>query len=212
MLKKIIGISLALVITLCAAGGSTYAYLLDTEDARSNFVSAGTLDMTLDGANGTAYTITASNIKPGNYIPRPTTDPATDSAAVILISNDGSVDAGSQQYSNSLVMAATYSDASVSGYSGGVSDDNMAGALEVTYLAVNDPLWGEYSILGNITDANSNGYPDINDLYLAAAAIPGEWYPITPYYFKIQLRLNPSAAAAFQGKGLDITLHFTMNQ
>jgi predicted ribosomally synthesized peptide with SipW-like signal peptide len=64
-MKKIIGLSIAAIIIIALAGGSTFAFFSDTAKSSDNQIQAGSLYLT---ANNTAFFQTATqfnNIKPG---------------------------------------------------------------------------------------------------------------------------------------------------
>jgi hypothetical protein len=97
-----------------------------------------------------------------------------------------------------MVMAATYSDASVS-----VTAEESA---MITWpragsdlLAVNDRSGVSIQYWATSPMPTRTVTLISMILYLARSRHTGEWYPITPYYFKIQLRLNPIRGGCFPG-------------
>jgi len=65
-MKKILGLTVAAVLVMALVGGGTWAYFSDVETASSNILSAGTLDLSIDGGNAdVSMTLSASDIAPG---------------------------------------------------------------------------------------------------------------------------------------------------
>jgi spore coat-associated protein N len=65
-LKKIVGLTMALLVTIGLVGAGTYAYFSDTESSTGNTLTAGTLDLNIDGANIAVTTFSASAVAPGD--------------------------------------------------------------------------------------------------------------------------------------------------
>ncbi len=191
MLKKIIGISLAVLILSGMMGISTWAYFSDFETAPDNVLAAGTLDLKTNDADGISQTLFATNLRPGSEI-----GPET-----IFLKNAGSINASSIEFVFSLIEA----DADRNPVN--ISAVDTAGQIEVTTLTYNGT-----DILGNISDSNGNGYKDIDDLahtsmtgYAGIGA--GSVNPFT-----IGIKLKDSTPGTFQGDGIEITMTFILSQ
>ena len=79
-MKKILGLTIAIVLIVGVVAGGTWAYFSDTETVTGNTFTAGTIDISLDPTSGQAVTVEgALDLKPSQtgYIP-------------VLITNDGS--------------------------------------------------------------------------------------------------------------------------
>ena len=65
-MKKIVGLSIAVLLIIGLVGGATYAYFSDTESSTNNALTAGTLDLKIDGGDVAVTTFTASDVAPGS--------------------------------------------------------------------------------------------------------------------------------------------------
>lgn len=62
--KKILGLTIAVVLVIGLVAGGTWAYFSDTEDTGDNVFQAGTIDLTLGESAGAPINLT--NMKPGD--------------------------------------------------------------------------------------------------------------------------------------------------
>ncbi len=63
-MKKILGLTIAVIMLMALVGGGTYAYFSDTETSTGNTFTAGTLNLTVDandGSNTVKFTVTNAN-------------------------------------------------------------------------------------------------------------------------------------------------------
>lgn len=65
-MKKILGMSLLMITLMAAVGGGTWAWFQDTETSANNSLTAGTLDLNVNGGNSANATFTLANLAPGN--------------------------------------------------------------------------------------------------------------------------------------------------
>lgn len=65
-MKKILGLTLAALVTIALIGGSTWAYFSDVETSTNNSLTAGTLDLNIDGANDAVTTFSVTGKAPGD--------------------------------------------------------------------------------------------------------------------------------------------------
>ena len=65
-MRKILGLSIAAILTIAVVVGGTWAYFTDTESSTNNGLSAGTLDLTVDGVNTAVTTFSVSDKVPGD--------------------------------------------------------------------------------------------------------------------------------------------------
>jgi predicted ribosomally synthesized peptide with SipW-like signal peptide len=65
-MKKIVGLTIAVLLIVGLVGAGTYAYFSDTESSTNNTLTAGTLDLNIDGGNVAVTTFTASGVAPGD--------------------------------------------------------------------------------------------------------------------------------------------------
>jgi len=64
-MKKILGLTIAALLVMALVGGGTWAYFSDTETSTGNILTAGTLDLNIDGANVAVTTVSLSDQAPG---------------------------------------------------------------------------------------------------------------------------------------------------
>jgi predicted ribosomally synthesized peptide with SipW-like signal peptide len=64
-MKKIIGLSVAALLIIGVIGGATLAYFSDTESSTNNILTAGVLDLNIDGGNVAVTTLTVTAAEPG---------------------------------------------------------------------------------------------------------------------------------------------------
>jgi len=81
-MKTIIGLTIAFILAVGMIGVGTFAYFSDTETSAGNQLTAGTLDLKTDDADGVSETLYATNLAPGD-----TVGPST-----IQLKNSGSVE------------------------------------------------------------------------------------------------------------------------
>jgi spore coat-associated protein N len=196
-LKKIIGLAIAALIVITIAGVGTFAFFNDTESSANNIITAGTLDLKTNDANGVDSVLTVQDLAPGNSV-----GPAT-----VELKNAGSIDAAHMD------ISVTYSENDGTepgdpGLAADVSQDEFAAQLKVNTLR-----YGATDLLTKVTDANANGFKDIQDvsnsdltglLGLDSAATAN---------FVIEVTLDgASTGNDFQGDGINITLNFDLQQ
>jgi predicted ribosomally synthesized peptide with SipW-like signal peptide len=66
--RKILGLTVAALLVLGLVGGGTWAYFSDVETSTGNILTAGTLDLNIDGGNADVKVIktSVSNVAPGD--------------------------------------------------------------------------------------------------------------------------------------------------
>jgi spore coat-associated protein N len=65
-MKKILGLTVAALLVMAMVSGGTWAYFSDTESSTNNSLTAGTLDLNIDGGNVAVTTFTTSAVAPGD--------------------------------------------------------------------------------------------------------------------------------------------------
>ncbi len=65
-MKKIFGLTIAALLVIGMVSGGTWAYFSDTESSTNNSLTAGTLDLNINGGNVAVTTFSASNVAPGS--------------------------------------------------------------------------------------------------------------------------------------------------
>jgi len=65
-MKKIIGLTISALLVIGIIGGGTFAYFSDTESSTNNILTAGTLDLNINGGNIAVTTLSVSDVAPGD--------------------------------------------------------------------------------------------------------------------------------------------------
>ena len=68
LLKKIIGLTIAVLLLAGMSGIGTWAFFNDVETSSNNVLAAGTLDLKTDDVDGVTQTLLASNLGPGHIV------------------------------------------------------------------------------------------------------------------------------------------------
>ena len=191
MLKKITGLTIAALLVSGMMTIGTWAFFSDFETASNNVMTAGTLDLKTNDADGVSQTLFATNMRPGDTI----------GPEYIVLKNSGTVAASSS------AMAFTYTENDAATNPVNKTADETAAMIEVVTLN-----YGGSSVLGSVTDTNVNGYRDIQDLKNTTfSGLTGIAAGDTKN-FEIVIRPRSSTAKEFQADGITITMNFTLNQ
>ncbi len=190
-MKKMLALTVAALLVISMAGVGTWAYFSDTEASTNNQLTAGTLDLKTNNADGVTQTLYADSMKPGDSI-----GPAT-----IQLKNAGSL-AGS-----TLDIAFSYVESD-----GGPNDvnktaDDTAGMMEVTTLS-----YGGSSLLGSVSDLNGNGYKDVYDITNADLTGQSGLTASATKDFAITVQLRSETGNDFMADGITVTMTFILNQ
>ena len=200
-LQKILGLGLAGLLIACLAVGSAWAYFADTESASDNQVSAGTLDLNTNDANGVTQSLICSNLKPGRTV----------AATTVNLKNIGSRAASSVDIS---LNYNTDDSADASPNTTPMSTNDLAAVMEIT--ALNYDYRTILTLLSdNVVDGgNGNGYIDVQDMKNEASRLtgrpglnPGQIKP-----FDITVQMRSGSSNNFCGDGINITMTFVLNQ
>ncbi len=65
-MKKILGLTIAAIMVIAMVGGGTWSYFSDTETSTNNSLTAGTLDLNINGGNTAVTTFSATGKAPGD--------------------------------------------------------------------------------------------------------------------------------------------------
>jgi predicted ribosomally synthesized peptide with SipW-like signal peptide len=173
------------------SGIGTWAYFSDVETSSGNVFAAGTLDLKTDDVDGVSQTLLTSNMMPGDIV-----GPET-----IILKNSGSL-AGS-----SLDLSFSYLESDSSPNPSDMSADDTAGIIELITLN-----YDSASLLGSVSDSNTNGYKDVYDLSLADLSGLDGIVSLATKDFEIAVQLRSDASKNFQADGIDMTMTFILNQ
>ncbi|MFC2041505.1 TasA family protein, partial [Chloroflexota bacterium] len=185
--------TIAFLLLIGMTGIGTWAYFSDVETATGNVFAAGTLDLKTDDVDGVSQTLLAVNLQPGG-----TVGPET-----IILKNAGSVEG------STLDLSFTYLESDSSPNPAPVDADATAAYIQVTMLK-----YGSYNLLSsNVTDNNTNGYIDVQDLKNATnlSGLSGIGASGSKT-FDIAVMLRSDADKALQSDGINITMTFILNQ
>lgn len=169
-------------------GYGTFAYFNDSQTSNANIFTAGTLALTLGGAQNVNAFIGASNFAPGDTV-----------SGSLTLTNAGTISAyDAEGHAVDLTISASEGAVDRTG-----APIDMGRVLEITAISYDGA-----SMLAGISDANLNGWKDLSDLEAAGAktvADPGAAGKV----LSLTVRFHPTAANEYQGAR--DTLAFTFN-
>lgn len=196
-MNKTLSLVLTGILALCllaGIAGGTWAYFSDTETSSNNQLISGTLDLKTNDTDGVTGSLQATNMKPGDIV-----GPAT-----IHLKNTGSLDG------STLSIAFNYTECDGTNppaYPVNKTADETAAVIEVLTLS-----YGGSDLLGSVSDSNSNGYKDVQDLKNASLSGQSGIAAGATKDFVITVKLKESAGNDFQADGIDMSITFTLNQ
>ena len=190
-MKKILGLTIALLLIIGLAAVGTFAYFNDAETSTGNQLVAGTLDLKTDDADGVSQTLYATSILPSD-----TVGPST-----IVLKNSGSTNG------STLDISFSYVESDGSPNSINKSADETAAMMEVATLS-----YGGSSLLTSVDDGNSNGYKDVYDLANADLTGQSGLNASATKNFQIAVQFRSDTGNDFQADGITMTMTFTLNQ
>ncbi|MDO8491372.1 MAG: TasA family protein [Dehalococcoidia bacterium] len=190
-MKKIVGLSLALIMVVGMIGVETFAYFADSETSSGNQLAAGTLDLKTNNVDGVTQTLYATNMSPG----------ATVGPYTIPLRNAGTTDGAT------LDIGFSYVESDGSPNTVNKTDDAVAALMEVITLD-----YGGSSLLSSISDINGNGYKDVYDLKNSSLTGLSGIAASATKNFVISVRLRSETGNDFQADGITMTMTFTLKQ
>jgi predicted ribosomally synthesized peptide with SipW-like signal peptide len=195
-MKKIFGLSLVLILVVGIIGVATFAYFTDNDNSSGNSFVSGTLDLTINDADGVTRTLYATNMSPG----------ATIGPSAIALKNIGTVDGTNLD----IVFSYTESDGSPNTIN--ETADQTAAVIQVLTLEYDGHNLLDTSFTPHVTDTNGNGYIDIYDLKNAnLTGLPGLDAGVSKN-FDISVQLRSTTGSDFQADGINLTMTFTLKQ
>ncbi len=195
MVKKVLGLTIAILLLSGMMGIGTWAYFSDFESAAGNAMTAGTLLLKTNDSNGVSQTLFATQMKPGQEI----------GPEYIVLKNDGSLDASSLE----IEFSYTENDAPVNLNPINKTADETAAVIQVTNLT-----YGSSNLL-MLPDLNSNGngHIDIQDLKnYDFSGLPGIVAGASEYFEITVEPITGGGIGQFQGDGISIVITFILNQ
>jgi spore coat-associated protein N len=190
-MKRILGLTIAFILLTGIGGIGTFAFFSDVETSASNQLVAGTLDLKTNDTDGVTQTLYADNLGPGE-----TVGPET-----IILKNSGSI-AGT-----SLDMSFSYGESDSSPNPTDMSANDTAAQIEVTALN-----YGGSNLLYSVSDNNTNGWKDIQDLANSDLSGQASIGPSANRTFEIAVQLRSDTSADFQADGINVNMTFILKQ
>jgi len=172
-------------------GGGIYAAFSNTEAAASNILTAGTLDLKTNDADGVSGVLAASTMKPGDSV-----GPAT-----VTLKNDGTIDGSTLDIDISYVE----SDGAFDPYGVNKTADEFADEMVVNTLT-----YGGVDLLALVTDADADG-KDMKEVAATDLTSQAGIDAAASKDFVIKVTLN-DVGNDFQADGIDVTINFVLNQ
>ena len=197
MNKKMLLSILIIGVVAVSAGAGTWAYYSDTETSNDNTLTAGTLDLQLDGANGIAG-VSISNVAPGDL------DVTADT---ILVSNEGTID-------GTLTASVSNVGDSENGCANDAETDDDDTTSNDGYACSDESAEGDlsYEVQVTVTDGGANTYTGyLNPLSVNLVDMDfgtlGADKTITVKY-----SVDAGADNQIQGDGLIFDIDFSLDQ
>ena len=202
-MKKILGLTVAALLVMGMVGGGTWAYFSDTETSVNNSLTAGTLDLNIDGDNVAVTTFSEDAVEPGE----------TGSGSSILAnvgSMDGELDIAFSAITNTDGTPVEFG--AGSGELGGVAeiavyidvdqsdtfsdgDIGLDAAIDTTYLFAAGLQWNTIDSYGSIT------WNAVETMVTTAAD-----------NFRVEWRVPDTADNTIQGDIVSFDVTFTLEQ
>jgi spore coat-associated protein N len=189
-MKGIFGLTVVLMLFVGIIGTGSWAYFTDPETSADNPMTAGSMDLKTDDIDGVTQTIYATNMKRGDNV-----------SGNITLKNIGTNDGPT------LDIAFSYIESDDSPNSVDMSPDATAATLEVTTLNYDGS-----SLLDYVSDNNTNGYKDVQDLDNADLTDQSGLNSLASKDFEVTLKLKETTGNDFQGDGITVTITFILNQ
>lgn len=135
-------------------GMVTYAYFGDTDTSRQNAVQAGTLDLTLDGADSLSASFSISDGKPGSA-----------ASHNFTVRNAGSIPADHVEITLSFTENDPRTEPSDADLDVELNASETASLINVTQFEYQDDSGTTiFDALANVDDRNGNGIVDLEDV------------------------------------------------
>ncbi len=212
-MKKILGLTVAAMLVMGLVGGGTWAFFSDPESSTGNTLSAGTLDLQLDGGDAAVTTLNIATAYPGDSGSGSTTLLNYGSLAAELDISFGSVtnteSVGDSEYESDVIggggngelgSQATFAFFVDVDTSGGWSTGDIGLSANSTGVVYAHPAALEYQALDDY------GTDVFDDVYTGTMA------PAASDDFIIMYQVPTSADNTIQGDSLSMDVSFTLEQ
>ncbi len=203
-MKKILGLTVVALLVIGMVSGGTWAYFSDTESSTDNSLTAGTLDLNIDGGNIAVTTFSETDVAPG--------DSGSGSSTLANVgSMDGELDIA--------FSAITNTPGAGSGeYEGGSGE--LGGVAEIAvYLDIDQS--GDWSSgdIGLKSDNNTYTHPTALDYATIDSYGSANWDAVIAAMtasaaddFVVEWRVPTSADNSIQGDSVSFDVTFTLEQ
>lgn len=144
---RILGSLIVVGLVSAGLGVGTFAFFNDTETITANIFSAGSLDLTLNGAQGTTGVIGSPNFAPGDTV-----------SGSVILRNMGSITTGDAQ-SHQVRLAFSIANA-VTDAAGNANDPDDGGVSSIPldqWLVVTSLTYDGVNLLTSVGDVDLDG-------------------------------------------------------
>jgi spore coat-associated protein N len=202
-MKKIVGLTIAVLLIIGLVGAGTYAYFSDTESSTNNTLTAGTLDLNINGGNVAVTTFTASAVAPGDS-----------GSGNSTLANVGSM-SGELDVTTSVVTNTP----GAGGEFGGGSGELGASAQIAMYLDVDQSGSWNAGDIGLQSNATTYSFPtalnyDVIDNYASEKwdAVEATMVVAAADDIVVNWQVPASADNSIQGDSVSFDITFTLEQ
>ena len=190
-MKRILGLTITLILLTGIGGIGTFAFFSDVETSASNQLAAGTLDLKTNDADGVTQTLYADNLQPGE-----TVGPET-----ITLKNSGSLAGATMDISFSYIES-----------DGNPNPNDMSPNDTAAQIEVNTLNYGGSNLLNSVIDNNTNGWKDIQDLADSDLSGQAGINPSANKTFEVAVQLRSDTSGDYQADGINLDMTFILNQ
>jgi len=224
-MKKLFGLTIAALLIIGMVGGGTWAYFSDIETSADNVLTAGTLDLKTDDADGKDAVWTLANMEPGV---------STTGEATIVLKNKGSIDGASLDVTFAIVWDDYTAVEQVADGLEGIDPIGDTELMMTSNLIISVFKYGETGSETNLLELAAGVFVDdwieaadnagthdqiitLNELKAQSVVSP---LPLAgllksetpPKNFTIKIDFSSDAGNDTQGDASILTINFTLNQ
>jgi len=203
-MKKILGLTVVALLVIGMVSGGTWAYFSDTESSTDNSLTAGTLDLNIDGGNIAVTTFSETDVAPG--------DSGSGSSTLANVgSMDGELDIAFSAITNTPGAGGGE-------YEGGSGE--LGGVAEIAvYLDIDQS--GDWSSgdIGLKSDNSTYTHPTALDYATIDSYGSANWDAVIAAMtasaaddFVVEWRVPTSADNSIQGDSVSFDVTFTLEQ
>ena len=204
-MKKIVGLSVAALLIIGVIGGATFAYFSDTESSIDNTLTAGVLDLNIDGGNSAVTTLNVTAAEPGGS--------GSDSSILANVgSMAGELDIDTSAVTNTGAISGTSEYADDTGNLGAVAE--IAMYLDIDQLGT----WNAGDV-GLMSDGTTYSFPtaldyDIVDNYAGESwdAVIATMAASASDNIVVLWQVPTTAINNIQGDSVSFDITFTLEQ